>query len=252
MSRWHHGLLVLALTALSPSTALAREIVPAVPSEALQLVVVVTKTWNASAATLLRFERAAPGGDWLAAGPARRAAVGRNGLAWGRGLQPDEMEGAEKHDGDGSTPAGAFRLSRAFGATARKPDLAYTQTRPGLVCVTDETNARYNQLADLGKEPRSWSTDESLLAADQSYDAAVIVDQNPPPSAPGRGACIFIHGWKGGTGKPTNGGVAVDREVVGSLVDWLDPEAKPVMVILPWDEYRLYQRPWGLPALQPP
>jgi hypothetical protein len=24
------------------------------------------------------------------------------------------------------------------------------------------------------------------------------------------------------------------------------------VVILPWDEYRLYQRPWGLPALQAP
>ena len=136
--------------------------------------------------------------------------------------------------------------------SSRKVDLTYTQVRTGLVCVTDKASIRYNKLVDLSKEPMSWNFDEPLYGIDDSYEAAVVIDQNPAPSVAGRGACIFIHGWKGGTGKPTFGGVATDRDVVGSLLSWLDAEAKPVVVILPWDEYRLYVRPWGLPPLQAP
>jgi L,D-peptidoglycan transpeptidase YkuD (ErfK/YbiS/YcfS/YnhG family) len=240
-----------ALALLTPHAS-AKDVPAAVPNDTLQLVVVITRSWSATAATLLRFERAAPGGDWLAAGQARRASVGKTGLAWGRGLQPEGLEGPEKREGDNATPAGAFRLTTAFGTAARKADIAYTQVRTGLVCVTDKASVRYNKVVDLSKEPMSWNVDEPLFGIDDSYETAVVIDQNPAPSVPGRGACIFIHGWKGGVGKPTFGGVASDREVVSSLLSWLDAEARPVVVILPWDEYRLYMKPWVLPALQAP
>ena len=44
----------------------------------------------------------------------------------------------------------------------------------------------------------------------------------------------------------------ISGSVYMSVSRGLGAEAKPVVVILPWDEYRLYMKPWGLPALQAP
>jgi hypothetical protein len=35
-------------------------------------------------------------------------------------------------------------------------------------------------------------------------------------------------------------------------VEWLDAAVKPVAVVLPWEEYRRFQKAWALPALQQP
>lgn len=246
------GLLLSALSAvLLPVVAGAADRPSAVPADALQLVVIVSRGWESTAATLLRFERVSPGAEWLPVGLAKRGVVGRTGMAWGRGLHQGGLEGAEKYEGDGATPAGVFRISAAFGAAARKVDLAFTVARPGLVCVTDKGSPLYNKVVDLAKVPMRWDSDEPLLGVDDSYELAVVIDQNPAPAEPGRGACIFIHAWKG-VGKPTNGSVATTTDAVESLIEWLDAAVKPVVVVLPWEEYRRYQKAWSLPALQQP
>jgi len=125
------------------------------------------------------------------------------------------------------------------------------RARPGLVCVTDKTSAHYNKVVDLARVPMRWESDEPLLGVDDSYELAVVIDQNQAPVEAGRGACIFIHAWKG-MGKPTSGGVATTRDAVEALVEWLDASVKPVAVVLPWDEYRHRQKAWSLPALQKP
>lgn len=243
--------LTALMAALPPWSAGAAEPPSAVPADSLQLVVIVSRGWEATAATLLRFERAAPGADWLPVGLAKRGVVGRTGMAWGRGLHLEGLDGAEKYEGDGATPAGVFRISSAFGATPRKIDLAYTLARPGLVCVTDKGSPHYNKVVDLAKVPMRWDSDEPLLGVDDSHELAVVIDQNPAPVQAGRGACVFVHAWKG-TGTPTSGGVATTRDAVETLVEWLDAGAKPVAVVLPWEEYRRRQKAWSLPALQAP
>jgi L,D-peptidoglycan transpeptidase YkuD (ErfK/YbiS/YcfS/YnhG family) len=248
---------VLAAAALPGLAAAAEPAAPppapasAVPNDALQLVVVVSSGWDATDATLLRFERAAPGAEWLPVGPPKRGVLGRTGMAWGRGLHRDEQEGAEKWEGDGATPAGIFRISSAFGAAPRQVDIPFTVARPGLVCVTDKSSRHYNRVVDLAKVPMRWDSDEPLLGVDETYELAVVIDQNPPPIKPGRGSCTFIHGWKG-TAKPTNGSVAILRDGVEALVAWLDAQARPVVVLLPWPEYRKRQKAWSLPVLQAP
>jgi len=248
---WRRLLGTALAAAILPWLAGAAEPVPAVPGDSLQLLVIVSRGWEATAATLLRFERAAPGAPWLPVGLAKRGVVGRSGMAWGRGLHPEGLDGAEKYEGDGATPAGVFRITSAFGAKARKVDLAWTVARPGLVCVTDKTSPHYNTVVDLARIPMRWDTDEPLLGVDDSYEVALVLDQNPAPAVPGRGSCTFVHAWKG-TGTPTSGGVATTRDAVDTLVEWLDASVKPVAVVLPWVEYRRYQRAWTLPALQEP
>jgi L,D-peptidoglycan transpeptidase YkuD (ErfK/YbiS/YcfS/YnhG family) len=247
--RLPRALLAVAATLAGPPAGAAPP--SPVPADSLQLVVVVSPTWEATSATLLRFERAAPGTDWLPVGTARRGVVGRNGMAWGRGLHPEGLEGAEKYEGDGATPAGVFRIGSAFGAAPRQVDLPFTVARPGLVCVTDKSSPNYNQVVDLARVPMRWDSDEPLLGVDESHELAVVIDQNPAPAAPGRGSCTFVHIWKG-AGKPTQGSVAVGRDAVEALVEWLDAQARPVAVLLPWVEYRKLQKPWGLPPLQAP
>jgi L,D-peptidoglycan transpeptidase YkuD (ErfK/YbiS/YcfS/YnhG family) len=249
--RLHPTCLSALAAAVLPWLAAAAEPASAVPGDALQLVVIVSRGWEATAASVLRFERAAPGTDWLPVGLARPGVVGRTGMAWGRGLHPDGLEGAEKWEGDGATPAGVFRISAAFGATPRTVDVGYTVARPGLVCVTDQSSPHYNTVVDLARVPMRWTSDEPLLGVDGRYELAVVLDQNPRPVVPGRGACIFIHAGKA-MGQPTTGGVSVERGAVDSLVAWLDAQARPVAVVLPWEEYRRYQKGWGLPALQAP
>jgi L,D-peptidoglycan transpeptidase YkuD (ErfK/YbiS/YcfS/YnhG family) len=248
---------VLAATALPGLAAGAEPAAPApaaasvVPDDSLQLVVIVSSGWEATDATLLRFERAGPGTDWLPVGQARRGVLGRTGMAWGRGLHREGQEGAEKWEGDGATPAGVFRISSAFGAGPRQADIPFTVARPGLVCVTDKSSRHYNKVVDLAKVPMRWDSDEPLLGVDETFELAVVIDQNPPPIQPGRGSCTFIHGWKG-TAKPTSGSVAILRDGVEALVQWLDAQARPVVVLLPWVEYRRHQKAWSLPALQAP
>jgi D-alanyl-D-alanine dipeptidase len=246
---------VLAAAALPGLAAGAEPAAPAptsaVPDDALQLVVIVSSGWDATDATLLRFERAAPGAAWLPVGQPKRGVLGRTGMAWGRGLHRDGQEGAEKWEGDGATPAGVFRVSSAFGAAPRQADIPFVVARPGLVCVTDKSSRHYNMVVDLAKVPMRWDSDEPLLGIDETYELAVVIDQNPPPIQPGRGSCTFIHGWKG-TAKPTNGSVAIPRDGVEALVQWLDAQARPVAVVLPWPEYLRRQKAWSLPVLQAP
>ena len=246
---------VLAAAVLPGLAAGAEPAAPAptsaVPDDALQLVVIVSSGWDATDATLLRFERAAPGTAWLPVGQPKRGVLGRTGMAWGRGLHRDGQEGAEKWEGDGATPAGVFRVSSAFGAAPRQVDIPFVVARPGLVCVTDKSSRHYNQVVDLAKVPMRWDSDEPLLGVDETYELAVVIDQNPPPIQPGRGSCTFIHGWKG-TAKPTNGSVAIPRDGVEALVQWLDAQARPVAVVLPWPEYLRRQKAWSLPLLQAP
>jgi L,D-peptidoglycan transpeptidase YkuD (ErfK/YbiS/YcfS/YnhG family) len=249
--RLRHTCLSALAAAVLPWLATAAEPASAVPRDSLQLLVIVSRGWDATAATVLRFERAGPATDWLPVGMAKRGVVGRTGMAWGRGLHREGLEGAEKWEGDGATPAGVFRISAAFGATPRTIDIGYTVARPGLVCVTDKSSPHYNTVVDLAKVPMRWDSDEPLLGVDESYELAVVLDQNPPPIEPGRGACIFIFSWKG-TGKPTSGGVAISRDGVESLVEWLDLKARPVAVVLPFEEYQKHQKDWALPALQAP
>ena len=52
----------------------------------------------------------------MPSGEAIPAVVGRNGLAWGRGVRTDLPAGEpQKREGDGRAPAGIFKLGPAFG-----------------------------------------------------------------------------------------------------------------------------------------
>ena len=233
-----------------------------IPAAARQLVLVTTADWSATDGTLRRYERA-PGGAWEAVGTEVSVVVGRSGLGWGAGLHEAPLpEGPVKAEGDGRAPAGAFRLSAAFGyAPSEETGLPYVST-PGLHCVDDRTSASYNLVRDVPAD-RDWDSHETMRRQDALYRIGAIVAHNGPgvdatllpdgaplsaaEPVPGGGSCIFLHVWRG-PGTSTAGCTAMPDPALAEVLAWLDAASDPVLVQLPAALADDLRQPWGLPG----
>ena len=119
---------------------------------------------------------------WLIAGPARyRCALGRAGIV------------ADKREGDGATPTGAFPLRRLLFRQTRIADPKTKLPRGSLEkddgwcdCPADP---RYNQPVKL---PYCASA-EPLWRSDHLYDLIVVLGHNDDPVQSGFGSAIFLH-----------------------------------------------------------
>jgi L,D-peptidoglycan transpeptidase YkuD (ErfK/YbiS/YcfS/YnhG family) len=221
-------------------------------SPSRQMVVVTTKDWTATEGFLRRFERTERA--WQQVGPAVRVVVGRGGLGWGRGLHPFSAAGPQKKEGDGRSPAGVFRLTYAFGYAApeevREIKLPYIQCTGTVECVDDTNSAYYNIVVDRRTVDKAdWKSSEKMRMSDDEYKLGIFIAHNSSPAEPGAGSCVFMHIWKE-PGHPTSGCTAMSAGGIESLLGWLDPQANPVLVQLPQEEYLQKQAPWLLPALQ--
>jgi len=215
-----------------------------------QLVVVVCDNWDATNGWLQRFELEEPA--WKPAAPPTRVSLGRNGIAWGRGLHPMPQEGPQKQEGDGRSPAGVFALPYVFGKATldavKGIRMPYVQCTGSLECVDDVKSTYYNQIVDRTNvsEP-DWRSFENMLSPGEEYRLGVVVEHNLPPKA-GGGSCIFLHVWAA-PGHTTSGCTAMALPDLEALVAWMDHEALPLLVQLPKTEYARFQRAWRLPVV---
>src|SRR5215467_104820 len=75
-----------------------------------ELIVVTTANWDTVTATLERYQRAAPGKEWVEIGEPVEVVVGKNGLGWGAGEIASGSLGVRqdsdpvKKEGDGKAP----------------------------------------------------------------------------------------------------------------------------------------------------
>lgn len=238
----------LALPALAEGAPLS----PASPIEASvhQLIVVRAPSWSSSAGILKRYEREG-GGEWRDTGDAVHVSLGRRGLAWGRGLHPAGEAGPTKHEGDGRSPAGAFRLEHAFGYADALPEGArgfpYLQGTQTTYCVEDVRSSHYNEIIDASRGKRSvWQRWSPLRRTDGLFRWGVVVQQNSPEVVVGAGSCVFLHIWRG-EHVPTSGCTAMPAGAVEEILRWLEPTAAPVLVQLPEATYRAVAGRWSLP-----
>src|SRR5260370_18579336 len=88
-----------------------------------------------------------------------------------------------------------------------------------------------------------------MLRPDELYRWAILVDHNATPPTPGGGSCIFLHIWRG-PGQGTVGCTAMPQEQIESLLSWLDPARKPLLVQLPAPQYEKLRKRWKLPVLR--
>ena len=141
------------------------------------------------------------------------AAVGRAGVK------------ADKHEGDGATPAGTHPLVSVL----YRPDrIAAPQSRlpveplaPSDGWVDEPADANYNRPVSLpypASAKRMWREDNL-------YDALVVIGYNMKPVVPGAGSAIFLH-IATPDFMPTAGCVAVEREILLGLLPLLGPGSR--------------------------
>jgi L,D-peptidoglycan transpeptidase YkuD (ErfK/YbiS/YcfS/YnhG family) len=127
------------------------------------------------------------------------------------------LPAADKREGDGATPLGRWRLHtlllRPDRVTAPATRLPWRWLRPDDGWSDDNADPAYNAPV---RHPHGFSA-ERLWRNDGLYDVIVTLGHNDAPAVPGMGSAIFLH-CANPDGKPTEGCVAVEREVLLGLV----------------------------------
>lgn len=220
------------------------------PEDCHQCVVGVATDWNSSHATLRRYEKTTH--EWKPIGPAWQARLGRNGLAWGAGLHPKASGATAKQEGDWRSPAGVFTIGGVWSrdaAVKRHPELFFRKVTPRDLWVEDPASPHYNRHLVLDHDPASpWEKRQQMKQDDPAHALKLFIAHNAPPKViPGAGSSIFFHIWRAGGAKPTAGCTTMDDRNLRQLIAWIDPNLRPVYVLLPQAEYGKYRSSWKLP-----
>lgn len=147
------------------------------------------------------------------------ATVGKSGLA-----TPEV-----KKEGDGKTPAGLYKLKRAFGyAETLKTGLTYKQVTEKDLWVDDAAHPDYNKWVTAPTNAKSF---EDLKRKDDLYELFAVIEYNTNPIVAGKGSAIFFHVW-GGPDKPTAGCVAIEKSKLYEILKELDAKKSPMMAIV--------------------
>ena len=208
--------------------------------DARQVVVVTSKGWGSSYATLRAYRKDAAG-QWKPRFGPWSARVGWNGMA----------RAATRRQDSGTTPAGTFRLLYGFGSA---PDpgsgLTYRRFDNKDWWVYDPRDPRtYNVWQEFrsgrARWRRGWAEHLAHWAGGQ-YRYGVVLSYNLPagvhwsaaqrqrvasnPADTRRGGGIFLHVKGSGA---TAGCVSVGRDRMRALLRWLSAPSKPRIVIGP-------------------
>ncbi|MEE9910924.1 MAG: L,D-transpeptidase family protein [Deltaproteobacteria bacterium] len=162
-----------------------------------------------------------PASAWREAMAPMDAVVGRNGFA----------PPGEKREGDGRTPSGLYRLGTAFGyAETAVTKMPYRQALADDLWVDDVSAPDYNRWVRQS-ETRAASY-EKMRRDDDLYKYGMVIEYNTDPVIKDYGSAIFLHVWAGAR-STTAGCVAVSEDDIQRILAWLDPAAKPVILINP-------------------
>lgn len=215
-----------------------------------QLLLVMTKDWDAVNGKMQRYQRDPKNHQWDPIGESIPVVVGRHGMGWSTELADQALAGPIKKEGDGRTPAGIFALGPAFGF--EKPaiqitNFPYLPLKDTTVCVDDSHSKFYNQIVDSNMVASDWNSGEQMRQVPQ-YNNGVVVQYNTKQPIRGGGSCIFMHIWKG-PDQGTAGCIAMETSHIQEVVAWLDDKNKPIVVTLPQSAYQQLQKKWQLPIL---
>jgi L,D-peptidoglycan transpeptidase YkuD (ErfK/YbiS/YcfS/YnhG family) len=158
------------------------------------------------------------GDNWQTAFKPFDAVIGRNGFA------PQ----GEKREGDGRTPSGIYPLKTAFGYDETiKTKMPYRQALADDIWVDDPNAADYNHW--VKKDQTQAASCEMMKRDDDLYKYGIVIEYNTDPVIKGNGSAIFLHIWKC-PGLSTAGCVAVSEQNLIKILEWLDPDASPLII----------------------
>ncbi len=192
-----------------------------VPVSVRQVIVVSATTWRTTYGTVSIFQRTTTGWHLSARWSAR---LGYGGL----------VVGTRRVQDTGTTPAGAFRITQAFGRQTNPGTLMpYTKVTMDHWWVEDRRSAHYNDMrrgsaGGFLLRTTGYNSSERLATMGAQYDYAAVIDFNRPNPVIGRGAGIFLHAFGRGA---TGGCVSIRRDRMAATLRWLNPAANPRILI---------------------
>lgn len=219
-----------------------------------QLLLVIAKGWHTNAGILWRFQYRHH--QWYLIGHSIDVSLGSRGLAWGKGLHPEPQKGPYKQEGDKRSPVGIFRIGSAFGyrqfPLTKMPFHVMGQYD---FCIDDARSSYYNQIINRQELNNSklMSSSEPMrrdlyFHGDQLYKLGFIIEHNKE-NIPALGSCIFAH-LRMNHDAVTAGCTSMDEEDMQTILSWLDPALKPVLILLPISVYKEKSQQWHLPEIK--
>ena len=226
------------------------------PADCSQVILGVTKDWKSTTVQLSVLQKDCKG-QWQQMRGPYQGRLGRAGLVWGLGLQPNIKGSRIKKEGDGCSPAGIFSIGSLFLSMNQKVynpfRLNIIKVSPYDLWVSDMNQPHlYNRHVRLDhpatsawerKEQRRQNDYAPSLKLESRHNAADV--QGRP--IVGAGSSIFFHLWRNNGKSVTAGCTSMAEDVLRCFLSVLDPRRKPVYILLPKAEYLKYRKAWNLP-----
>ena len=217
-----------------------------------QVIVATAADWDSNRAVMQCYERGSAREAWRPLlGQGVPVLLGREGLAWGRGVFQVPQNGVPmKKEKDWRAPAGVFQLGVLFGYAAGAPGGAvwpYVQVGKWDAYVDDSSSPYYNRHVRVRPDQvPPWFEKQRMRLGDAAYKWMLEIRHNQNPAVPGGGSAIFFH-VRRGPDKPSAGCTTMAVEHLEWMIRWLRPEDSPHYVLLPRAEYGALREGWRLP-----
>lgn len=138
----------------------------------------------------------------------------------------------QKHEGDKKAPTGKYSITRAFGRYNNPgTKLPYHKITGDDVWV-DNIHSRYYNTLQSKRRTRQYSESMNI----PQYNYGFVINYNTKRIR-GEGSAVFFHISHGSY---TLGCTAVSRDNILSILKWLDPKKKPVIVQSVLNELNMY------------
>lgn len=175
-----------------------------------QLILVTTNGYTTSVADIRTFEKDSKG-KWVQK-MSVRGYVGKKGIGKGK-------------EGDAKTPTGKYTISTTFGQKGNPgTKMPYRKITSDDVWVDDPKSKLYNTWQSRRKTQGQWKSAENMNH--RLYINGFVIDYNTA-RVPGAGSAIFFHVGS----SYTLGCVATAESNVVSIMKWLNPSKKPVIIM---------------------
>ena len=223
------------------------------PSQCKQLVVGTAKSWDSSHVSVVLYEK--KGNGWKSVTQPVNGRLGKNGLAWGRGIHPYASKPYLKREGDGRAPAGVFLIGQAFGShksIKKMRNLAYTQVTTRDLWVEDSSSPNYNRHLRIDHEPSTtWEKKAQMRQNDYPHSLKLYIGHNSASASQkakaNAGSAIFFHIWRNAGKSATAGCTTMPEPQLRQIISEIDPKKTPLYILLPQAEYSKLRTEWKLP-----
>ena len=195
-----------------------------------QVLFVKTPSDSSTKGTMLLYERKNDHSKWKQA-DSFAVIVGRSGLAKDINASISfDNDFPTKHEGDGKSPSGIFKLGKVFSYhDIKNLHMPFVQVDTNFYCVDDVASSYYNTLIKQDTTKHDFNSFEYMRRKDSLYEYGVWVLYNSDPVTKGNGSCIFLHIWNN-ENSSTSGCTAMAKENMLKLIHWLDERKNPVLL----------------------